>query len=153
MTDQFDKVIKSCDEVISVIDKISDKYKSEHKEPRFWFHWQNLNEKPFGHLGWGLRYGRCWWNFSDRRCIGLEWNFRSHFFHLEFEIGDEWKFAFALPYFALWLHFEGFRILQRLTPKKKCIATWDNNREFTIPDRRECGISIHNWTIWFKIGR
>jgi hypothetical protein len=117
---------------------------------RFWFHWQNLNDKPFGRQGSGLRHGRCWWHFADRRTIGFSWNFWTNFCHLSFRIGDEWQFSVAIPPIAFWLHFEGFQLLRKLTPQKKCIARWDNNREFYIPDERECEISIHDWTIWIK---
>lgn len=115
------------------------------------FHAQNLNEKPFGRMGSALRHGRCWWHWGQGETHGkvveFSWNFWTHFCHLEMEVEDEWQFSIAFPPVAFWIHFEGFPLLRRLTPKKKCV---NRQGEFFIPDRRECGISIHDWTIWLK---
>jgi len=33
---------------------------------------------------------------------------------------------------------------------KKCIATWDHNREFWLTDQRECRLAIHDWTVYLS---
>lgn len=116
----------------------------------FW-HSQNLNEKKYDKMGSILRHGRAWLHFGKdgRRSIGWEWSFPSHFCLIEFEIGDEgWKFAVA-PFglFGIWIHFDGFALLKRLSPKRKCIATWDGGREFWLIDERECSLSFSDWTL------
>lgn len=121
---------------------------------KIWCHWQNLNEKKFGKMGTGLLHGRAWLHIAAK-CIGVEWSLRSHFCHARIGIGGgdsnyEWTFSLALPPLAIWVHFDGFQLLRYLTPKKKCIATWDGGREFEIADEREIAASISDWTIRFN---
>lgn len=115
------------------------------------FHYQNLNEKKFDRLGTILRHGKAWLHFGryTRKVIGWEWSFPSHFCSISFEIMDEgWHFGFS-PFwlFSLHLHFDGFKMLHRLSPKRKCVATWDGGKEFWLVDERECRVSFNDWTL------
>ena len=88
---------------------------------------------------------RAWWHFAERSSIKIEVAWLRSFCFLEAEVTDEgWTFKAALPGLAIWLSFDGCGLWQ---PKAKHIFTWDNNREVWLTDRRECGISMHDWTI------
>lgn len=87
---------------------------------------------------------RFWWHVGNRSVLSIEMAFwRSHC-HAYIETGDSWKLSAAVPGIAIWIGLEGFSLWH---PQKKCIATWDGNREFWIPDQRECKVSVHDWTI------
>lgn len=99
---------------------------------------------------------RWWWHFGreSRRCLGIEFSWWTNFCHAEISVRDDgWKWALALPPLAIWISFDGFPAWK---PQRKCVATWDGGREFWLTDQRECGISIHDWTIrispWAKWG-
>lgn len=91
---------------------------------------------------------RSWWHLgsdASRAVIRLECSWWSTWCHVKADVDDEgWTCAFAFPPIAIWLSFEGFKLW---APRRKCIATWDNDREFWLVDHRECGISFYDWTI------
>lgn len=88
---------------------------------------------------------RAWWHFGHRSCFHLEANAWTHFCHLSIRAtGEGWTLAAAVPPLAIWLCFDGFGLWH---PQRKHIFTWDNNREVWLPDQRESGISVSDWTI------
>lgn len=96
--------------------------------------------------------GRCWWHFGSdsRKTVGLEWTFFRFRCEASASVDDEgWHFSVALPLlFTAYLSLEGFRMWK---PRRKCIATWDGNREFWLTDERECRVSIHHGALWIKL--
>jgi hypothetical protein len=90
----------------------------------------------------GIRF---WLHFSGRSCIAVEFYWWKASFGLAFGPDDEgWNASFRAPPLALYLSIEGMGLWQ---PRKKCIATWDGNREFWIPDSREFSVSVSDWSI------
>lgn len=87
---------------------------------------------------------RFWWHAGNRSVFCVEMAFLRSHCHASIETGDSWKISAAIPGIALWLTFEGFGLWH---PQRKCIATWDGNREFWLNDQRECRIDCHDWTI------
>lgn len=52
----------------------------------------------------------------------------------------------GLFFFSVWLT---FRLPKKFYFKKKCIATWDNNREFYLTEGRDYGFYFHDWAfVW-----
>lgn len=112
------------------------------------FHWQNLNEKPNGTHGWGLREGRCWLHFGDywSKSVRFEWNLWTHFCGVDLEIGDERTTAMvAFPPLAFWFSISThWKWLWRIVPKKE---TEYQGKPMLLVDQRECGIRIHGWCL------
>lgn len=106
----------------------------------FHFHWQNLNEDKFGRKNNPIKYGRCWWHFSNRKCLGFEWNLGKIRFNLGVNYGgfadSELTLIFCIPFISLYLSFENF--FKRL---RKSDAD------------KHTGIAIHNGSIWIDIGK
>lgn len=91
---------------------------------------------------------RWWLHYGANSSIHVEVSWFRSFCHAELSISDEhWTFALAIPGLAIWL---ALPRIEALTPKRKCIATWDGGREFWLTDEREMGIGIHDWTIYIK---
>jgi hypothetical protein len=93
------------------------------------------------------KHGIRWWLYcgaSSRSCIHVEFYWWSQFCGFTVSTDDDgWNINLRLPPFAVYLSLEGIGLWQ---PQRKCIATWDGNREFWLPDRREFDVSIHDWT-------
>lgn len=89
---------------------------------------------------------RWWWHLGDRSVFRVEFYWWTHFAHASIRTHDsEWTLALALPPLAIWLTLDGFGLWH---PQKRCVATWESpQREFWIPDDRECGVSFHDWTL------
>lgn len=91
---------------------------------------------------------RWWWHLSTERkhrCVSVEFYWWSPRFGVSVGTDDEgWNLALRLPPVALYLSLEGLRLWQ---PHRKHVFTWDNNREVWLPDRRECEVTIHDWTL------
>lgn len=96
-----------------------------------------------GHgVRWWLHYGQ-----NSRSCIHVEFYWWSRFCGISFGPDyDGWNLSLRFPPFAFYLSLEGVGLWQ---PQRKCIATWDNNREFWLPDRREFDVSVSDWTLRF----
>jgi hypothetical protein len=89
---------------------------------------------------WWLHYGE-----HSRSCIHVEFYWWSRFCGITIGTDDEgWNLSIRLLPFAFYLSLEGMGLW---TPQRKCIATWDNNREFWLTDRREFDVSFHDWTL------
>lgn len=126
---------------------------SEATKQRSWyFHWQNLNERKDGITGSGFRHGRCWLHlnsdYHNGRTIGFSWNLWTRFCMLGFDIEDDGlTIKCALPPVAFWLSFGPKFWLLRKWPKRPLS---ENYPKLMVIDERECGIAIHNGTIWIK---
>jgi hypothetical protein len=104
-------------------------------------------KKMFTHSSREKHGFRRWWHFGDRSCFSIELSWWTHFCHTYIETNDNvWTLSLALPPIAIWFKFDGFNLWH---PQRKCIATWENNREFWIPESRECKVSIHDWRLRF----
>jgi len=89
---------------------------------------------------------RVWWHFREgsQSCIGVEFYWLSPRFGVSLGTDDEgWNVSLRVPPFALYVSLEGLGLWQ---PTKVCSA---NNREFTIPDRREFDFYIADWRVQF----
>jgi hypothetical protein len=93
------------------------------------------------------KHGIRWWchfRSESRAVIGVEFYWWSLWLGASVSTDDEgWIVSLRLPPFALYLSLEGLGLWQ---PQRKCIATWDNNREIWLTDRRECEVSFYDWT-------
>lgn len=88
---------------------------------------------------------RWWWNLTHRTCVHIEFYWWTRFCGVTIGTDEEgWNLSLRLPPFLFHLSLEGFPLWQ---PQKVCIATWDNDRVFTIPDRREFDVSVSAWTL------
>lgn len=88
---------------------------------------------------------RAWWHFRRPACLRVEFYWWLPHFGISLGTDDEgWNISIKCPPFALYLSFDGMSLWQ---PSRVCIATWDNNRAFTIPDEREFHFSIAEWTL------
>lgn len=90
---------------------------------------------------------RAWWHFGkdSRSCVGIEFYWWSPRFGVSVGTDDDgWNVSLRVPPFALYVSLEGLGLWQ---PTKTCVATWDNNRKFTIPDRREFDFYISDWRV------
>lgn len=111
------------------------------------FHWQNLNEKPLGQHGWGLRKGRCWWNFGDHNSIGLEWVIPDTKCGFSFEVGagdsdQGWHFSIHLPLlFSFYLGLD-FRLWAPLDHSFE-----RDGKTYWLHQHREFAFSIYDWSI------
>lgn len=102
-------------------------------------------ERMFWHYSKEKHGVRAWWHFPGRKCIGVEFYWWSSRCGLTVGPDDEgWRLSLRIPPLACYLSLEGFPLWR---PMKTWIATWDNNRPFTIPDRREFDLSISDWTV------
>lgn len=121
---------------------------SPERERFLWFHWQNLNDRKDGTQGSGIRHGRCWWHFRNRRTVGFTWNMWSTFCGVEFDIDDEdVTFMVAFPPLAFWLSFStAWRLISKLAPRKPLRFY----PETIVIDEREVGIRIHGGRVWIK---
>lgn len=93
---------------------------------------------------------RIWWHFKGerRRCIGIELGWWHRFCHAGVSVNDEgWNLSLACPPLFFHLSLDGFPIWR---PQRKCIATWDNGREFWLTDQRESRVAIFDWKLWIN---
>lgn len=92
---------------------------------------------------------RFWLYFGNRSCLAVEFYWWSRLFGFSVGPDDEgWNLSLKLPPFSLYLSLEGMGLWR---PRKKCIATWDGDREFWLTDRREFSFSIYDWSIRLSI--
>lgn len=110
-----------------------------------WF--QNLNEnghKLFHFRGSvGADYRRTWlkYEFSSGRALAFEYR------HGEVDdAGASSQFRLGLLFFTAYIT---FYLPTSWYFTKKCIATWENNKEFYLIDGREYGFYFHHWAfVW-----
>jgi hypothetical protein len=130
-------------------------FKGEPEVERRWFwHWQNLNERKDGTHGSGWREGRCWWHFRSRNRrpgpdICFSWNLWSSFFGVSADIDDEdLTFMVAVPPFSFWLSFStNFWLVDTFAPKK---VLSPNYPDTIVIDEREILFRIHSGSVWLK---
>lgn len=95
----------------------------------------------------GIRWWLHWGNQS-RNCLGVEFYWLSVRFGFSVGCDDEgWNLSVQIPPFAVYVNLEWSRLWR---PMKECVATWDNNRVFTLVDRRECVFYISDWQVSFS---
>jgi hypothetical protein len=116
---------------------------------RFFWHWQNLNERKDGTQGLALRQGRCWWHFPRNRSIEFDWNLWTHFCGVSLDWDDEdATLKVAFPPIALWLSFSSsWSVLKRLLPHRVLSPNYPTT---IVVDERDIGIDIHSGSIWIK---
>lgn len=118
-------------------------------EPRFHFHWQNLNEDKNGRVkGWPF-HGRCW--LHVRRDSGssltfrFSWNLWSRFCRASVDadpMESGLNASLALPPVALWFGVEGLR------------WKWLNNlrdAEGYLREGREVSLAVHSGSLWWRL--
>lgn len=111
---------------------------TEEKERIFWWHWQNLNDKP-GYEGSGFWSGRAWF-YLKRVCFAIEWHFKSWACHASVSFGGEHDISWSIAFPPVSLYFH----LDRVFPR------WLRNKFY---DEREIRISIFDWTPRLTIWR
>lgn len=91
-----------------------------------------------------------WWHLGNRSVFSFTLCWLRSFCHAEITTKESaWTLALAVPGIALWLKFDGFGLWH---PKRTCVASWETPpRSFVINDDRECGISIHGWTVYLRL--
>lgn len=94
------------------------------------------------------KHGIRWWlHYRNKACLHVEFYWWSRFCGITVATDDEgWNLSLRLLPFALYVSLEGMGLWQ---PRRKFIATWDNNRECWLPDRREFNVAFHDWTLRF----
>lgn len=108
-----------------------------------YFHHINYGEGRTFHHGW-------FWEMMKRR-FRLE-IYTGRALRFEFQRGEagdggnECRIGLGLLFFSLSFTFP---VSDRWLIKRKCIATWDNNREFYLVDGRLYGFYFHDWAfVW-----
>lgn len=109
----------------------------------FWF--QNLNENKKQLFAFRGSVGRDWnktwfsYEFSSGRNLALKYTHGD-------DDGLPSRLRLGLGFFTIYL---SFSLPKSWYFKRKCIATWDNNREFWITDEREYGFYFYRWAfVW-----
>lgn len=107
-----------------------------------------MKSRVYGHASReGCTGWRGWLHVGQRACVKVEVYWWSPRFGVTLGTDEDgWNLSLQLPPFAVYLSLDGFGLWQ---PMRTCIATWDGNRPFTIPDRRECECYVADWSIRF----
>lgn len=105
---------------------------------RFWF--QNLN-KNGGRMFYFRGYiGKLRYEFASGPSIRLELN------HGTISSDAETTISIGLFFVTVYL---SLPLPKKWYLSRKCIATWDDNREFTLTDSRRYGFYFHDWAfVW-----
>ena len=83
-------------------------------------------------------------HFSHRSSIRIEFYWWSLRFGTSLSSDDEgWTFSLRVPPIALWISLDGML----WQPKETHIATWDNDRSFTLATHREFSFYISEWRV------
>lgn len=91
---------------------------------------------------------RAWWHLGrrdhERKVVAVEFYWASWRFGVSLGTDDEgWNLSVRVPPLALYLSLDGIF----WQPMRTLIATWDNNRPFTLPDERVCDFYISDWRV------
>ena len=115
------------------------------------FHWwfQNLNDNPkdkrwfYFRGSFGPNYRSTWLKYEIASGPSLRFKYQHG------EAGDDdcsSCLSLGLGFFTAYLT---FHLPKSWYFKRKCVATWDNNREFYLTDGREYGFYFHDWAfVW-----
>ena len=150
-------ICRSKDRLSQAIAARMKKTSRKEEEPRFHWHWQNLNDKPSGRQGWGIRHGRAWFHWG-KRSLHVEWNLWSHFcqaiLHIQ-DDDDDLLLALAVPPVALWIG-ESNIIPKRWLPHVWVPenGTWPSGMKrggYWRVNERDIGIKVHHGTIRFSL--
>ena len=113
-----------------------------------WFHWQNLNDKPAGRQGWGIRHGRCWLHLGP---LTLEWcwllwgNFCRALVELGPDSENTFSMSLGVPPVSLWFNLEWPWLV-----RKRWWQWLFRARQY---EAREWGITFHGWMLWLRCGQ
>lgn len=128
--------------------------KSE-KEPRMYWHWQNLDEDRDGRpLGSGLRHGRGWLRI-DRTQFRVEWKVPSRMFGLGLRIStdsdDTLRIQACVPPVTLFFGLESWALNRALA---KLVEAHALKGEFDWGGySRDLSMSVHDWGIYWNLWR
>lgn len=119
------------------------------------FHWQNLNDKPGGLQGSGVRHGRAWWHFGERGVLGLEWGFFKPSFGVSFGAeasdGVGLKASLCVSLFTLYVHAHGGPFAWAA----KKILPWHDvehdGKTYRIHADREVSFRVFDWALQWTI--
>lgn len=123
---------------------------------RFWFHWQNLNDKPGGRQGMGARNGRAWLHFGERGVIGWQWVFFSRSLGIslgaEASDGTGIKASLCLGVVGLYVHAHGGPFAWLAEKILPWYETEYQGSKLRIYKDRDISFQIYDWglqwTIW-----
>lgn len=94
---------------------------------------------------------RVWWHLKSprHRCIAVEVGWWHRFCHIGIDCDDDgWNLSLAFPPLFFHLSLEGFPLWR---PQRKHVFNWETPpREVWLPERRECRIAFHDWTLWLQ---
>lgn len=117
---------------------------------RIHFHWQNLNDKPGGRQGWGLRHGRAWlrvlsgginvcWSFFGRGSGGCSVRAtQSEEIGFRYHVGVPFLFAFFVTVYG---------------GPFAAVARWLLKRSNAGYDDRDTSLRFHDWAMWWTVWR
>jgi hypothetical protein len=108
----------------------------QHKESRFWWHWQNLKEdNPKAWL-----YGRAWLHQRPRGQFEFGWCIPSHSARVEVTFGGNHQLQISLSCWllALYFTFEQWAWLRRW----KACEDWHG---------KETSFALHSWAFWWRL--
>ena len=134
--------MQDLEEWLRALHKRVEALEDRHK-PRFWWHGQNL-KKDKDTIGRPWFYRRGW--LHDRRSnfeLGLCLQVPSRFTHAYIQLGDcdhQITVSLACPLFALWIHVEGIRWLQRFQ-----LFSGRYGKE------REIKFSLFEWALFWRL--
>jgi len=131
------------------------KAEASERQPRFWWHWQNLNDdregRPKGNAFW---HGRAWWHFMSHpnryaKVIQLEWSIGKLRFGIGIDFDDEdMTIKFVIPLVALYLSFgQGWEWVSQISPRRTLSPPYQNT---IVVDDRSCSVRIFDWRLWIQ---
>ena len=111
------------------------------------FHIQNLNERSKYKTGSMLRHGRWWFHLGKRSSLHCEWNWFTHFFGVDIDLGTHDDTAIGIHVacclFSVWLCLNHWPLHQWLANKTK-------RAEDRHGSGRTFGLNVHDGAIWFE---
>lgn len=107
------------------------------KEPRFWWHWQNLKKDEPRRVG---IHGRAWLHQRPQGEFGIEWHLPTTSFHIRLTVGGNHQLdaSVGCGLFALYVHFDGWSRLRKF----EALSDWRG---------KETSLDIYSWAIHWKI--
>lgn len=116
---------------------------------RVYFHWQNLNDKPAGRQGSGLRCGRAWFRFFGYQ-VHWEWSLFTARCGASFTVTQAeesgFQFHLALPLLASFYITIAGGVFARL-------SRWVLKQTRADHEDRELALNFFGWAIWWSIWR
>lgn len=117
------------------------------------FHWQNLNDKPGGRRGSGVRHGRAWLTLSERYGLQVNWEWvvggKSCHASVTLKKSEDrgLGLSLAIPLVgAIYLTLSGGPLAWLAL---KVLPEWN----FDDGEDRTFEVSVHDWAIWWTVWR